>query len=110
MKRFQIFPVCLDPTVGAEMKKTRPCVIVSPDEMNDFLSTVIIVPLTSVARAIPTRVAVKASDQSGLKNDSFAALDQIKTVDKARLGRCIGELTEDEKLEVTSRLKEMLDY
>ena len=110
MKKFQLYSVNLDPTIGAEMKKTRPCLIVSPDEMNAYVSTVIIVPLTSRERPLPTRVLIKASDQSGLKNDSYAAIDQLKTIDKSRLLSLIGEISETEKHEITNVLIEMFDY
>lgn len=110
MKQFQLFWVNLDPTIGAEMKKTRPCLIVSPDEMNAFVSTVIIVPLTSVERELPTRVFIKATKQSGLKNDSYAAIDQLKTIDKSRVTTPIGEISELEKHSVSETLKEMFDY
>lgn len=108
--QFLIFWVCLDPTVGAEMKKTRPCVIVSPDEMNNNLSTVVVVPLTSTQRALPTRILIKANSQSGLRNDSYAALDQLKTIDKSRLTRLIGEISEAEKHSISETLKDMFDY
>lgn len=110
MQQFQLFWVNLDPTVGAEMKKTRPCLVISPDEMNAFISTVIIVPLTSTNRALPSRVLIKATAMSGLKNDSYAALDQIKTIDKSRLSGHIGEISEAEKHEVSNILKQMFDY
>lgn len=110
MKKFSIQIVNLDPTIGAEMQKTRPCLIVSPDEMNRFLRTVIIVPLTSSVRDIPTRVLIKATPQSGLNNDSYAVLDQLKTVDKSRISAYIGEISEDEKRQVSDILKEMFDY
>ena len=110
MNRFQIFWVNLDPTVGAEMKKTRPCVIVSPDEMNAYVSTVMIVPLTSTNRMLPTRIEIKATSESGLHNDSYAALDQLKTVDKSRLCGCMGEIAEPEKIAISTTLKEMFDY
>lgn len=110
MKQFQLFWVNLDPTIGAEMQKTRPCLIVSPEEMNSFLSTVIIAPLTSTARELPTRILIKATRQSGLKNDSYAVLDQIKTVDKSRLSNQIGEISEYEKHAVSDALKTMFDY
>ncbi|MDE6288303.1 MAG: type II toxin-antitoxin system PemK/MazF family toxin [Muribaculaceae bacterium] len=109
-KQFYIFWVNLDPTVGAEMQKTRPCLIVSPDEMNDYLRTVIIVPLTSTLRELPTRVLIKASELSGLRNDSYAVLDQLKTVDKSRLSGLIGEISESEKQAVSEALKTMFDY
>lgn len=110
MRMFQLFVVNLDPTVGVEINKTRPCLIVSPDEINTYLRTVIIVPLTSTQRALPTRVLIKATEKSGLANDSYAALDQLKTVDKSRLAGPIGEISESEKHAVSSILKEMFEY
>ncbi len=110
MKKNQIFGVDLAPTIGAEMNKLRPCVIISPDEMNNYLRTVIVAPLTSTNRALPTRVLIKATQTSGLKNDSYAALDQIKTIDKSRLLKLIGEISEDEKLQLSEALIEMFKY
>lgn len=110
MKKFEIQVVNLDPTIGAEMQKTRPCLIVSPDEMNRFLRTVIVVPLTSSQRNLPTRVLIKATEQSGLNNDSYAALDQLKTIDKSRISGYIGEISEEVKRKVSDTLKEMVDY
>lgn len=110
MKQFQLHVVNLDPTVGAEMKKTRPCLIVSPDEINTYLRTTIIVPLTSTQRGLPTRVLIKATQESGLDHDSYAAIDQLKTVDKSRLSGLIGEISESEKHAVSAILKEMFDY
>lgn len=110
MRKYELFSVNLDPTVGAEMQKTRPCLVISPDEMNAYVRTVIIIPLTSMSRALPTRVLIKATPQSGLKNDSYAAIDQIKTVDKSRLGNRIGEISEPEKHDVTTVLLNLFDY
>ena len=110
MKKFQLYSVNLDPTVGAEMQKTRPCLVISPDEMNAYVRTVIIIPLTSILRALPTRVLIKATSQSGLNNDSYAAIDQIKTIDKSRLGNLIGEISESEKHDVTNVLLDLFDY
>lgn len=110
MKRFSLYIVNLDPTIGAEIKKKRPCLIVSPDEINTYLQTVIIVPLTSTQRDLPTRILIKATPQSGLSNDSYAVLDQLKTVDKSRLSAPIGEISEEEKHAVSDILKEMFDY
>lgn len=110
MKRFNLHIVNLDPTVGAEIKKKRPCLIVSPDEINTYLQTVIIVPLTSTQRNLPTRILIKATPQSCLSNDSYAVLDQLKTVDKSRLSAPIGEISEEEKHAVSDILKEMFDY
>lgn len=110
MKTFSLYIVNLDPTIGAEIKKKRPCLIVSPDEINTYLQTVIIVPLTSTQRNLPTRILIKATPQSGLSNDSYAVLDQLKTVDKSRLSAPIGEISEEEKHAVSDILKEMFDY
>lgn len=110
MKRFNLHWVNLDPTIGAEIKKTRPCLIVSPDEINNFLKTVIIVPLTSVQRNLPTRIPIKATKANGLPNDSYAVLDQLKTVDKSRILSHIGEISESEKHAVSDTLKEMFHY
>lgn len=109
MRKYELYSVNLDPTVGAEMQKTRPCLIISPDEMNAYVRTVIIIPLTSTSRELPTRVLIKATTQSGLKNNSYAAIDQIKTVDKSRLGNLIGEISESEKHDVTTVLLELFD-
>lgn len=108
--QFHLNWVNLDPTVGAEIKKTRPCLIVSPDEINNFLKTVIIVPLTSVPRKLPTRIPIKATTASGLPNDSYAVLDQLKTVDKSRILSHIGEISDSEKHAVSETLKEMFHY
>lgn len=86
MQRFQIWLVCLDPTVGSEIKKTRPAVIVSPDELNRHLRTVVVVPLTT-GRTYPFRVPTSVGGTEGV-----AAIDQIRTVDKQRLVKQIGVL------------------
>lgn len=105
--RDQIVIVNLDPTIGHEIQKTRPCLIVSPDEMNTVLSTVMIVPLTSVERKIPTRVLISASEKSGLVKNSYAVLDQLKTVDKMRIQKVIGEISPAEKEQISRILIEM---
>ncbi len=86
MKRFDIYLVNLDPTIGSEIRKTRPAVIVSPDELNAYLATVVVVPLTT-GRAYPFRIATKVKGKKGI-----AAIDQIRTVDKRRLVKRIGKL------------------
>lgn len=88
VKRFEVHLVTLDPTVGHEMQKTRPCVILSPDEMNQHIATVIVAPLTSSARSYPTRVNCVFQGRSGQ-----IVLDQIRTVDKARLVKRLGALS-----------------
>lgn len=110
MERFEIYSVCLDPTVGAEINKTRPCVIVSPDEMNKHLLTVQVVPLTSQVRNIPSRVAIKATPSSGLKNESYAVLDQLKTIDKRRCGTYIGRISETEGMNIADVFQKMFQY
>jgi mRNA interferase MazF len=87
VRRFDVHIVNLDPTQGKEIKKTRPCLIISPDEMNRNIATVIIAPMTSVVRNYPTRVICEFQGKSGQ-----IVLDQIRTVDKSRLIRKIGEI------------------
>lgn len=110
MKKFELYLVNLDPTVGAEMQKTRPCLVISPDEMNNYLRTVIVVPLTSKLRPLPTRILIKATQESGLNNDSYAAVDQLKTIDKSRLSNLIGEISESEKRDITNVLLDLFAY
>lgn len=87
IKRFDVYFIDLDPTVGSEIKKTRPCVIISPDEVNRSLNTVIVAPLTSTIRRYPTRVECIIDKKSGQ-----VALDQLRAIDKTRLGRKLGRL------------------
>ncbi|MBV9509287.1 MAG: type II toxin-antitoxin system PemK/MazF family toxin [Caulobacteraceae bacterium] len=102
MRRFEIWLVRLDPVLGSEIGKTRPGVIVSPDEANGALHTVLIAPLTSVRRAWPTRIPLLVN---GVEGD--AALDQIRAVDKRRLVKSLGDLTPDQCLAVAQGLAEM---
>lgn len=102
MKRFEIWLVRLDPVLGSEIGKTRPGVIVSPDEANSSLRTVLVAPLTSVRRPWPTRVALSIN---GVEGD--AALDQMRAVDKPRLAKRLGVLTPDQAMAVAARLEEM---
>ena len=89
--QYQIVLVNLDPTIGSEIKKTRPCVIISPDEMNKFLNTIVLAPMTSNLKKYPTRVAVKHKGKNGM-----IAIDQIRTVDKKRIIRTFEKLTKTE--------------
>src|SRR3954447_24383730 len=84
---FRVYLIALDPTVGSEISKTRPCLVISPDEMNRHLRTVIIAPMTTVRRGYPTRVTCKFGGKSG-----EVALDQIRTVDRGRLTRRLGAI------------------
>lgn len=102
MKRFDVYLVALNPTRGSEIRKTRPCVIISPDEMNDFIQTVIIAPMTTKGQSYPTRVEC---DFQGKKGQII--LDQIRTVDKVRLVSKLGVLKTSEQREVLSTLAEM---
>ena len=86
-KRFEVYLVNLDPTVGNEIKKMRPCLIISPDEMNAHIATVIVAPMTTKGRAYPTRVSCKFQGKDGQ-----IVLDQIRTVDKTRLAKKLGTI------------------
>ena len=100
--RFDVFLVNLDPTVGSEIRKTGPCVIVSPDEMNHAIRAVIVAPLTSQGQDYPTRVPGRFEGREGQ-----VVLDQIRTVDKSRLIRKLGRLSEGEQtvlFDVLSRM------
>ena len=102
VSRFDIYYVNLDPTVGSEIKKTRPCVVISPDEMNRHIRTVIIAPLTKVKRDYPTRISCVVEGKKGQ-----IVLDQIRTIDKLRLVRKIDTLSKIVQKKVLSVLLEM---
>ena len=101
--QYEIYWVNLDPTIGKEMKKTRPCVILSPDDMNRFIGTVIIAPITSTIRAYPSRVKFILNGKANM-----IALDQIKTIDKVRLQDKIGKLNTVTIIIVKKVIEEML--
>ncbi len=101
MNQYDVVIVNLDPTVGSEIKKTRPCVIISPDEMNKYLQTIVIAPMTTTSRNYPTRVKVKHENQTG-----WVVIDQIRTIDKLRVIKLSGKLLESEIKEVKSVIKE----
>ena len=101
-KRFDVFVINLDPTIGSEIQKTRPCVIISPNELNDYIQTVIIAPMTSKSRSYPTRVHCTFEDR-----ECHIILDQIRTVDKRRLLKHIGHIdarTQQHVLDVLGQL------
>lgn len=102
IERFQVYLVNLDPTVGHEITKTRPCLIISPDEMNRYIETVIVAPMTTRGRPYPTRIACCFEGKEGQ-----VVLDQIRTVDKSRLIRELGRLGEPEQAAVLNTLAEM---
>ena len=101
--QYAIVLVNLDPTLGSEIQKTRPCVIISPNEMNKYLNTIIIAPMTSSLKEYPTRVAVNHNSKKGM-----IALDQIRTVDKKRILKVLGKLNKTEIQCTKEVLKEML--
>jgi len=104
MKQYDVYLVCLDPTMGHEMKKTRPCVVISPDEMNDSISTVIIAPMTTKGRNYPTRVPCTFQGKTG-----EVVLDQLRTVDKTRLVKRLGRLDATTSDAVLAVLAEMFE-
>lgn len=102
--QFDVYLVALDPTLGSEIKKTRPCIIVSPDEMNRHLNTVIIAPLTSTIKNYPTRVNLTFQGKQGQ-----VVLDQIRTVDNRRLVKKLGIISGKTKLSISKLLIEMFE-
>jgi mRNA interferase MazF len=101
VKQYQIVLVNLDPKLGSEIQKTRPCVIVSPNEINDNLRTVVIAPMTFASRKYPTRVKVKHNNQEG-----WVVIDQIRTIDKIRVVKKFGSLSEKEIRECKRVIRE----
>jgi mRNA interferase MazF len=102
VKRFEVYLVNLDPTLGSEIRKTRPCLIISPDEMNDHIATIIIAPMTTKGRDYPTRVSCQFEGKDGQ-----IVLDQIRAVDKIRLVKKLGKINTNTQKEVLVVLMEM---
>lgn len=102
VKRFEVFLVNLDPTIGREIKKTRPCLVISPDEMNEYISTVIVAPMTTRGRNYPTRIGCSFQGKRGQ-----VVLDQIRTVDKKRLVKKLGRISSKTQVKTLSLLQEM---
>jgi mRNA interferase MazF len=103
ISQYNIYLVNLDPTIGHEIKKTRPCIVISPDEMNHNIQTVIIAPMTTKSHNYPTRVAVTVHNKKG-----WIVLDQIRTIDNQRLIKKIGKINSKTIQQVKSIIKEML--
>ncbi|HAH57347.1 MAG: type II toxin-antitoxin system PemK/MazF family toxin [Lentimicrobium sp.] len=101
LSQYQIVLVNLDPTIGSEIKKTRPCVIISPNEMNKYLQTIVVAPMTTTSRKYPTRIEVKHDSKIG-----WTVIDQIHTIDKQRIVKILGRLSKPEVKEVKSVMKE----
>lgn len=103
IEQYRLVIVNLDPTIGSEIKKTRPCVIISPDEMNRPLHTVIIAPITSRSRAYPSRVKINLEGKN-----NWVILDQIRTIDKQRIIKSIGKLNTMEIIEIKEVIQKIL--
>ena len=99
--QYQIALINLDPTLGSEIKKTRPCVVISPNEMNKYLRTIVVAPMTTKSRKYPTRIEVKHEGKIG-----WVVIDQVRTIDKQRIIKILGRLSIPEIKEVKSVLKE----
>ena len=102
VKRFEVYLVNLNPTVGVEIQKKRPCLIISPDEMNRNVKTIIIAPMTTKSRSFPTRIVCKFKGKSG-----FVVLDQIRTIDKVCLTKKLGVIDEETQTKVLEKLQEV---
>lgn len=105
VNRFEVYLIDLDPTKGHEIKKTRPCLIISPNEMNRFISTVIVAPMTTKGRNYPSRVSCVFQGKRGQ-----VVLDQIRTVDKKRLEKKLGTISKKAQSSVINILQEMFSF
>lgn len=101
IKQYQIILVNLEPAIGSAINKTRPCVVISPDEMNNHLRTVVIAPMTTSSKSYPTRVEIKHDNKAG-----WIVLDQVRTIDKYRIIKGLGKLSRSEIMQVKAVLKE----
>lgn len=101
VSQYDIILVNLDPTLGSEMKKTWPCVVISPDEMNRHLRTIVVAPITSSSKPYPTRINIQHPIIQG-----WVALDQVRTIDKMRIVKTYGKLSKQEVLQIKNVLKE----
>ena len=102
IRRFEVYLVNIDPTIGTEIQKTRPCLIVSPNEMNNHIATIIVAPMTTKGRKYPTRVNCLFDGKEGQ-----IVLDQIRTIDKMRLVKKLGVIDPETQKEVLAILLEM---
>ena len=103
INQYEVFLINLDPTIGNEIKKSRPCLVISPNEMNHNISTVIVAPMTTKSRNYPTRVKLRFDQKTG-----WIVLDQIRTIDKKRIIKKMGTIETTTSNKVKSILKEML--
>jgi mRNA interferase MazF len=102
VNRFDVFLINLDPTIGSKIKKTRPCLIISPNEINHHIATVIVAPMTTKGQPYPTRVTCQFQGQNGQ-----IVLDQIRTIDKTRLVKLLDQISAEEQKTVLDILAEM---
>jgi len=105
VNRFDVYLINLDPTVGSEIQKTRPCVIISPDEMNRHIRTIIVAPLTTSGKEYPTRIPCEFKKKKG-----HIVLDQIRTIDKTRLIKNLGTLDAETQSKVISVLQRLFAF
>ena len=105
INRFDVYLINLDPTIGSEIQKTRPCLIISPDEMNRHIRTVIVAPMTTAGKDYPTRVTCNFKKKKGQ-----IVLDQIRTIDKTRLIKKLGKIDPETQLEVISVLQRLFAF
>lgn len=103
IKQYDIYLINLDPTVGSKIQKARPCLVISPDEMNRNIQTIIIAPMTTKSHSYPTRVKITFEKKMG-----WVVLDQIRTIDRSRLVKRLGKVTNDAITKIKSIIKEML--
>lgn len=101
LKQYEIILVNLNPTIGSEINKTRPCVVISPNEMNKHLRTITVAPMTTSSKNYPTRIEIKHNDKIG-----WIVVDQIRTIDKKRILKVLGRMTKPEIKELKSVIKE----
>ncbi|MFH1759727.1 MAG: type II toxin-antitoxin system PemK/MazF family toxin [bacterium] len=103
VKQYQVYLINFDPTIGYEIKKSRPCVIISPDQMNKYISTIIIAPMTTKSHKYPTRIPIEFQNKNG-----FVILDQIRTIDKKRVVKKLGQIQKETIDKIKLTIKEML--
>lgn len=101
LKQYEIVLVNLNPTLGSEINKTRPCIVISPNEMNTHLKTIIVAPMTTSSKNYPTRIEIKHNDKIG-----WIVIDQIRTIDKQRIVKVLGKMTKPEIKELKAVIKE----
>jgi len=105
VNRFDVYLINLDPTVGSEIQKTRPCLIISPDEMNRHIRTVLVAPMTTASKDYPTRISCQFMKKTG-----YIVLDQLRTIDKTRLIKKLGTLDAETQFKVISTLQRLFAF